>query len=58
MRTVERVSDGWRRPLRVHPLPSHPRRLIAPQGKHANGDTKGTRDAKRDQVEEEREVVK
>lgn len=53
MRTVERVM-GWRRSLRVHPLPGHPHRSVVPAGKHANGETKGTRDAKRDEVEEER----
>jgi hypothetical protein len=39
----------------VHPLPGHPRES-APPGKHTNGETKGTRDAKRDEMEE-REVV-
>ena len=33
---------GWNRPLRVRPLPGHPRGSVAPQGKYASGETKDT----------------
>ena len=51
-------QTGGCRLLRVHPLPGHPRRSAVPHGRHANGETEGTRDAKRDEVEERREAIK